>query len=76
MESGSSEQKASAGERLQDLYTEVDCLAGQGLSGVIYTQLSDVEDETNGLLTFDRKVLKVRPDELLPIMEKINRNGK
>ena len=61
---------------LQDLYTEVEYLAENGLSGAIYTQVSDVEDETNGLFTFDRKVLKARPDELLPIMEKISRNGK
>lgn len=61
---------------LQDLYTEVEYLAENGLSGAIYTQVSDVEDETNGLYTFDRKVLKIRPDELLPTMEKISRNGK
>jgi hypothetical protein len=30
----------------------------EGLSAAIYTQLSDVEDELNGLLTFDRRVLK------------------
>lgn len=30
-----------------------------GLSGSIYTQLSDVEDELNGLVTYDRKVIKV-----------------
>ena len=59
---------------LQDLYSEVECLAEDGLSGAIYTQLSDVEDETNGLFTFDRKVLKVQADELLPIMEKLTRN--
>jgi hypothetical protein len=26
---------------------------------LVYTQISDVEDETNGCLTYDRKVLKV-----------------
>ena len=31
----------------------------KGLCGAIYTQLSDVEDEINGLLTYDRKVCKV-----------------
>lgn len=31
----------------------------RGLSASVYTQLSDVEDETNGLLTYDRRVLKV-----------------
>ena len=31
----------------------------KGLSAAIYTQLSDVEDETNGLMTYDRKICKV-----------------
>ncbi|MGN0791580.1 MAG: glycoside hydrolase family 2 protein [Christensenellales bacterium] len=31
----------------------------KGLSGVVYTQLSDVEGETNGLYTYDREELKV-----------------
>ncbi len=30
-----------------------------GLCAAVYTQLSDVEDETNGLLTYDRKAQKV-----------------
>jgi len=33
-------------------------LIDKGLCGVIYTQLSDVEIETNGIFTYDRKVLK------------------
>lgn len=33
-----------------------------GLSATVYTQLSDVEDELNGLLTWDREVLKVPAD--------------
>ena len=32
---------------------------GEGLCGCVYTQLSDVEDEVNGLYTYDRKVCKV-----------------
>ena len=31
----------------------------EGLSAYIYTQLSDVEDEVNGFITYDRKVIKV-----------------
>ena len=31
----------------------------QGLCGAVYTQVSDVEDETNGLLSYDRKICKV-----------------
>ena len=30
-----------------------------GLCGTIYTQITDVEDETNGFYTYDRKVCKV-----------------
>lgn len=31
----------------------------EGLSGAIYTQIIDVENETNGLITYDRKMNKV-----------------
>lgn len=31
----------------------------KGLSGAVYTQLSDVEEEDNGLCTFDRKRIKI-----------------
>ncbi len=37
----------------------------QGLSAYIYTQVSDVESETNGLITYDRQVLKVDPARVL-----------
>ncbi len=30
------------------------------LAGCVYTQLSDVENETNGLLTYDRKICKIK----------------
>ncbi len=33
-------------------------LVKEGLCASVYTQLSDVEDETNGLVTYDRKVKK------------------
>ena len=31
---------------------------GKGLCGSIYTQVSDVEDEINGMVTYDRKLVK------------------
>lgn len=37
-------------------------LIKKGLSGAIYTQLTDVEEETNGFLTYDRQVLKLDAD--------------
>lgn len=39
-------------------------LVEKGLSIAVYTQLSDVEQETNGLYTYDRKILKVDPKEM------------
>lgn len=39
----------------------------KGLSAAIYTQVSDVEDEINGLLTYDRKVEKVGKEKMLEI---------
>ena len=43
----------------------------KGLCGAIYTQLSDVEDETNGLVTYDRKVMKVDPKVMMVLAEKL-----
>lgn len=43
----------------------------KGLSVLIYTQLSDVEDEVNGFLTYDREVLKVNPTVMLTIHQYI-----
>ena len=34
-------------------------LREQGLCGAAYTQLSDVEEEVNGLLTYDRRINKL-----------------
>ena len=42
-----------------------------GLCGCIYTQLSDVEGETNGLYTYDRQVCKVSPGPMRRIREDI-----
>ena len=33
----------------------------QGYSAVIYTQLSDIEEEVNGLITYDRQKMKLNP---------------
>ena len=33
----------------------------KGLCATVYTQLSDVEDELNGLVSYDRKVIKIAP---------------
>ena len=44
-----------------DLMDKLGALAEKGLAGSIYTQTTDVEIEINGILTYDRKVLKYNP---------------
>ncbi len=59
-------------DALEKLYTEeIIPAAHMGLSGAIYTQVSDVEDETNGLLTYDRAVLKADADRMLNIASQL-----
>ncbi|WP_313959970.1 glycoside hydrolase family 2 protein [Mycobacterium deserti] len=50
--------------RLTERYVEVsrdleDVVRKGGLSGAIYTQTTDVENELNGYMTYDRRLLKV-----------------
>ena len=45
----------------------------QGLCAAVYTQVSDVEDEINGLLTYDRKVEKLQKDRMLPVAAALQR---
>ncbi|MFA5421895.1 MAG: sugar-binding domain-containing protein [Bacilli bacterium] len=48
--------------------------AKQGLAAAVYTQLSDVEDELNGLITYDRHVIKVKPSALRKINYKLTKD--
>ena len=55
-------------QAVQNLYmNEIVPCVKRGLCAAIYTQVSDVEDETNGLRTYDRKVEKLTPEEMRPI---------
>ncbi len=48
------------------------CLnAGSGCNGLVYTQLSDVEHELNGYLTYDRKISKIPVEEMRKITQTI-----
>ena len=53
---------------------EVDVLKNipLGLSATIYTQLSDVEDELNGFITFDREVVKIDTTKIKEINDLIH----
>ena len=46
----------------------------KGLSAAIYTQLSDVEDELNGLVTYDRLVVKMDEDRIRAMSEELIRH--
>ncbi|MBR5191887.1 MAG: glycoside hydrolase family 2 [Clostridia bacterium] len=58
---------------LESLYIDqvIPCILKEKLCALVLTQLSDVEDETNGLYTYDRKVLKVDKEKMLEISNKI-----
>jgi hypothetical protein len=46
--------------KYEQFYTVVrQFVAEKGLSASVYTQTTDVETETNGLMTYDRKVDKM-----------------
>ncbi len=65
---GACDSREAFVKALRALYEEqVIPAVRDGLCGAIYTQLSDVEDETNGLLTYDRAVCKLQPEEFLDI---------
>lgn len=59
---GSPEALATAFEALHR--DEVAPAVARGLAATVYTQLSDVEVEINGLLTWDREVLKIPADRI------------
>jgi hypothetical protein len=49
-------------------------LKKNGLSGAVYTQITDVEGEINGLLTYDREVIKMNKNELRELNLSLYRN--
>lgn len=59
-------------QSLYDLYIQqlIPCIE-KGLNGSVLTQVSDVEDETNGLFTYDRQVIKVNAEIMREISDKI-----
>ena len=67
--------KVLLNEKLMELYKDMvlDNIP-RGLSGCIYTQLSDVEDECNGLFTMDRQVTKVDTRKIKKMNEKLVRS--
>ncbi len=46
-------------------------LVKEGLCATVYTQVSDVEDETNGLLSYDRKIQKIKSEDFSDISKRL-----
>lgn len=62
-------------DALVRLYEREICPAvRRGLCAAVLTQVSDVEDETNGLLSYDRKVMKVSAERMRTIAQAIAEN--
>ena len=60
--------------QLEELYRERILPAiPKGLCAAIYTQLSDVEDEINGLLTYDRKLCKADKDAMCALAQELQK---
>lgn len=59
-------------DRIVDMY-EVMVLSGikRGVCGCVYTQVSDVEDEINGMYTYDRQVCKVNKEKMKALAARI-----
>jgi beta-galactosidase/beta-glucuronidase len=57
--------------KYEEFIDRLPALITKGLSAAIYTQTTDVEIETNGLMTYDRKVVKMPEDYLKRMHEKL-----
>ncbi len=51
-------------QRYEGFMTDLVGLIKNGLSAAVYTQTTDVEIETNGLMTYDREVIKIPVEKL------------
>jgi len=56
--------QASLNTAYDEVIQKLEPLVHDGLSAAIYTQTTDVEGEVNGLMTYDRKVIKMDPARL------------
>ena len=57
--------------RYRTLVADLNELIPKGLAAAVYTQTTDVEIETNGLMTYDRKVIKIPAEVLFQIHQKL-----
>jgi beta-galactosidase/beta-glucuronidase len=58
-------------KRYAEFIDRIPNLISKGLSAAVYTQTTDVEVETNGLMTYDRKEIKIPIEKLKEIHSKL-----
>jgi beta-galactosidase/beta-glucuronidase len=59
--------QAGLNSAYQEVLDKLGALIADGLSAAVYTQTTDVEGEVNGLMTYDRKVVKYDVERLAAI---------
>jgi glycosyl hydrolase family 2 len=79
-EDGHAYQMAQDGDELTRLYVEnqrelIRIGQQRGISGAVYTQITDVEHEVNGFSTYDRRVEKMDVDQVRAVNEAVVRNA-
>ncbi len=69
--------KEELSRSIERLYIDELCpLVEKCVSALVYTQLSDIEDETNGLLTYDRELCKVEKTLMKKIRDALDNSFK
>ncbi|MCB5484478.1 glycoside hydrolase family 2, partial [Blautia faecis] len=59
-------------DKIEKMYQEMVIPSiNNGLCGCIYTQISDIENEINGLYTYDRKICKVNQQRMSELARKL-----
>ena len=58
-------------KRYAEFIDRIPRLIENGLSAAVYTQTTDVEIETNGLMTYDRKIFKMPVADLKALHNKL-----
>lgn len=72
---GLPKSEAEFRERYATSIEKLDALRSQGIAAGVYTQTTDVEAEINGLMTYDRKVIKIPAKELAASHKVLFENG-
>ena len=72
---GLPQNKAEYKQRYVTSLQKLNELRRQGIAAGIYTQTTDVEAEINGLMTYDRKVIKIPAEELAELHSMLGRTA-